>query len=163
MTSPGTTQPVVRLERTIPAPIHTVYRAWLDPQVLIKWLAPGDLAVTRAEVDERVGGHFRIWQASAAGDVGGFESEIVELVPDKRIVFRWGFVGPERADGPHFDSVLTVSLADALDGQTKLMLVHERLDTLHEALPDVAGNVGLGWGLALDKLSVELKQSEGVS
>jgi uncharacterized protein YndB with AHSA1/START domain len=156
MTSPETTQPVVRLERTIPAPVHAVYRAWLDPLVLIRWLAPGDLTVTRAEVDERVGGHFRIWQASA-GDVGGFESEIVELVPDERIVFRWGFVGPERSDGPHFDSLLTVSLADARDGQTKLVLVHERLDSLRAALPDVADNVGVGWGMALDKLSAELK------
>ena len=159
MNPPGRSQPVVRLERTLPAPLHVVYRAWLDPQVLIKWMAPGDLAVTRVEVDEQIGGHFRIWQASDVGDVGGFESEIVELVPDERIVFRWGFVGPDRAVGPHFDSLLTVSLADARDGRTKLMLVHERLDTLHEALPDVADNVGVGWGMALDKLSAEFRQN----
>lgn len=159
MTSQGRTQSVVRLERTIPASIHQVYRAWLDPQLLIKWLAPGDLRVTQAEVDERVGGRFRIWQRSEDGEVGGFESEIIELVPPDRIVFRWGFVGPERADGPQFDSLLTVSLAEAPYDQTKLVLVHERLDKLHAALPDIADSVGVGWDMALEKLTAQLRQS----
>jgi uncharacterized protein YndB with AHSA1/START domain len=108
--------------------------------------------VTRAEVDERVGGHFRIWHASAEGDVGGFEAELLELVPGERIVFRWGFVGPDRLSGPTYDSLLTITLREAPDGATELTLVHERLDELAAALPDVADNVGRGWEAALDKL-----------
>jgi uncharacterized protein YndB with AHSA1/START domain len=142
----------VRLERTIPAPPERVYRAWLDPELLSLWMAPGAVRVTRAEVDERVGGRFRIWQAGPDGDVGGFEAELLELVPDERIVFRWGFVGPDRLAGPTFDSLLTITLREAPDGGTELTLVHERLDALREALPDVADNVGRGWELALDKL-----------
>jgi uncharacterized protein YndB with AHSA1/START domain len=68
--------------------------------VLRRWLAPGGLEVTRAEVDERVGGRYRIWQADAGSEVGGFERELVELVPNQRIVFRWGFVGPDRDSSP---------------------------------------------------------------
>ncbi len=158
MTNHPTTPPVVRIERTIAAPVHTVYRAWLDPQVLVTWLAAGDLTVSRAEVDERVGGHVRIWQTSGDSDVGGFESEIVELVPDERIVFRWGFVGPERRDGPTFDSLLTISLEGGPDDGTRLLLVHERLDSLHAAMPQVADNVVVGWGMALDMLSARLTQ-----
>jgi uncharacterized protein YndB with AHSA1/START domain len=142
----------VRLQRTIPAPPDRVYRAWLDPDLLARWMAPGALDVTRAEVDERVGGHFRIWHASADGDVGGFEAELLELVPGERIVFRWGFVGPDRLAGPTYDSLLTITLREAPDGGTALTLVHERLDELAAALPDVADNVGRGWELALDKL-----------
>jgi len=145
--------PVVRLERTIPAPPAEVYRAWLDPDLLRRWLAPGGLEVTRAEVDERVGGRFRIWQADAGSDVGGFECELLELVPDRRIVYRWGFVGPQRTDGPAYDSLLTVTLADAPGGGTTLTLVHERLDELAAAMPQVADNVEPGWASALDKLS----------
>jgi uncharacterized protein YndB with AHSA1/START domain len=144
--------PVVRLQRTFAAPPERVYRAWLDPEVLSRWMAPGALEVTRAEVDERVGGRLRIWHAGPDGDVGGFEAELLELVPGERIVFRWGFVGPERLAGPTYDSLLTITLRETPDGATELTLVHERLDDLAAALPDVADNVGRGWELALDKL-----------
>ena len=59
----------------------------------------GTYAITRAEVDERVGGHFRIWHADPRDPAGGFDGELAELVPDQRIVFRWGFAGPQRRDG----------------------------------------------------------------
>jgi uncharacterized protein YndB with AHSA1/START domain len=146
------TTPRVNLHRVIPASRHEVYRAWLEPELLRRWLAPGDLQVTRIEVDERVGGHFRVWQGGQAGDIGGFECEILELVPDTRLVFRWGFVGPQRSDGPTFDSVLTITLADALDNSTFLTLVHEQLVALHTAMPHVSENVLAGWEMVLDEL-----------
>ena len=143
----------VRLQRTIPAPPDEVYRAWLDPGLLRRWLAPGGLEVTHAEVDERVGGRYRIWHAGAEGEVGGFECELLELVPNERIVWRWGFVGLDRLEGPIYDSLLTVTLASAPDGATDLTLVHERLDDLREAMPDVADAVGPGWEMVLDNLA----------
>jgi uncharacterized protein YndB with AHSA1/START domain len=143
----------VRLERTIAAEPHQVYRAWLDPGRLRRWVAPGTLEVARVEVDERVGGHFRVWQSDADADAGGFGCELLELVPDQRIVLRWGFVGPERAAGPVFDSRLTVTLREAPGGATRLTLVHDRLDSLLAGLPEVAGNVRPGWETVLDKLA----------
>jgi len=143
---------VVRLERTIPAPPARVYRAWLDPELLARWMAPGPFTVTRADVDERPGGRFRIWHACAGWQVGGFDCELAELVPGQRIVFRWGFAGPEGRDGTVFDSLLTVTFREALGGGTVLTLVHERLDDLAAARPDVAANVGGGWEDVLGKL-----------
>jgi uncharacterized protein YndB with AHSA1/START domain len=147
-------RPAVRLERTIPAPPARVYRAWLEPDLLPRWLAPGGLEVTRAEVDERVGGRFRIWHADGGADVGGFECELLELVPDQRIVYRWGFAGPQRTDEPTYDSLLTVTLGEAPGGGTALTLVHERLDDLAAAMPQVADGVEPGWSSALDKLTL---------
>ena len=152
MTSPST-QPAVRLERVIPPPPEQVYRAWLDPQLVRRWLAPGPMRVTRVEVDERVGGHLRVWQGSDDGDAGGFDCEILTLDPDRCIAFRWGFVGPDRADGPVFDSLLTVTLAEGPGRTTTLTLVDEMLDGLHEAMPEVADRVGAGWVLVLDELA----------
>jgi uncharacterized protein YndB with AHSA1/START domain len=143
----------VRLERAIPAPPSLVYRAWLDPGLLARWMAGGDLQVTRAEVDERVGGHYRIWQNDGGTDVGGFDAELLELVPDRRLVFRWGFVGPQRRDAVAFDSLLTVTFESAPDGGTVLTLLHERLDDLAAAMPDVAKGVQPGWESALEKLA----------
>ena len=150
-----TKHPAVRLERTIPAPPHEVYRAWLDPDLLQGWLAPGAEA-KRIEVDERVGGSFRVWHARAGIDVGGFDGEILELVPDRCIVFRLGFVGPERRKGPAYDSLLTVTLREAPQGKTALTLVHERLDDLAAGMPDIADNVETGWELVLDQLAALL-------
>jgi len=151
---------VVRLERTIPAPPHNVYRAWLEPGLIRRWMAPGGLEVTRVEVDERVGGRYQVWHADSDSDVGGFECELVELVPDQRIVFRWGFAGPARGTGLVYDSLLTITLAEAPGGGTALTLVHERLDELAAAMPHVAQNVGPGWQLVLDKLAATTAASQ---
>ena len=153
MTAKTQGRAAVRLERTIPATPHQVYRAWLEPELLRRWMAPGGLEVTRAEVDGRPGGAFRIWHADAGAEIGGFECELLELVPDRHIMFRWGFVGPVRADGPCYDSLLTVTLREAPDGGTVLTLVRERLDALAAAMPQVAENVGPGWESALGKLA----------
>jgi len=150
--------PVVRLQRTISAPPHEVYRAWLNPELLQRWLAPGGITVKRAEVEARVGGRFRIWHQHSGTDIGGFECEIAELIPDERIVFRWGFAGPERTAGPVYDSLLTITLRAASGGATLLTLVHERLDDLAAAKPDVASNVEPGWELVLEKLANMLNE-----
>jgi uncharacterized protein YndB with AHSA1/START domain len=152
--------PEVRIERLISAPPNIVYRAWLDPELLRRWLAPGSMAVARVEVDERVGGHVRIWQTHDGQDAGGFECRLIELVPDKRIVFHWGFVGPHRTKGPTFDSLLTITLRASSGNTTTLTLVHQRLDDLERAMPDVARNVGVGWELVFDKLATLLDPAQ---
>ena len=148
--------PVVRLERVIPASPHDLYRAWLDPDLLRRWLAPGGITVERAEVEARVGGRYRIWHADSGVHIGGFECEIVELVPGERIVFKWGFVGPERTAGPVYDSLLTITLRSVSRDATVLTLVHERLDDLAAGMPHVADKVEVGWELVLEKLAVTL-------
>jgi uncharacterized protein YndB with AHSA1/START domain len=152
----GKATPEVRLERVIPASANEVYRAWLDPDLLQRWLAPGGITVERAEVEARVGGRYRIWHADSGVHIGGFECEIVELVPDERIVFQWGFVGPERTAGPVYDSLLTITLRSVSRDATVLTLVHDRLDDLAAGMPHVADNVEVGWALVLEKLAVTL-------
>jgi uncharacterized protein YndB with AHSA1/START domain len=153
--SPVTNQPVVRIERTLSAPPSQVYRAWLSPELIRRWMAPG-YEVTRVEVDERVGGRYRVWHADAGDLAGGFEAEILELAPPERIAWRWGFVGPDRENGPIYDSRLTVTLRDAPGGGTVLTLLHERLDDLAAALPEAAAQVGTGWDSVLTKLAAAL-------
>ena len=86
----------IRMERIIPARPERVYREWLDPELLARWMVPGPYEVTRVEVDERVGGHYRIWQSHSGSEIGGFDCELVELVPSQRIDLSWRFVGPDR-------------------------------------------------------------------
>lgn len=148
--------PAARVERTYAAPPDRVYRAWLDPEVLIHWLAPGDMSVSQVEVDERVGGRYRIWQEHHGVAKGGCEGEILELIPDQRIVLRWGWAGPEHDAGPVYDSLLTITLRPSADGGTVLTLVHERLDAITAVMPDIGSQVAWGWQITLDKLPAAL-------
>lgn len=145
----------VHLRRTIAAPPERVYRAWLDPQLMGRWFAPAGFTVRKAQVDERVGGRLSIWHADGEGnDVGGSESEIVELVPGERIVLCWQFVGPDRTTDPALATRLTVRFTPTPDG-TQLDLTHDRLDRLdglRDRYPDIAEQVGPGWESALDTL-----------
>ena len=158
MSHPVTNQPVVRIERTLSAPPLQVYRAWLSPELIRRWMAPG-YEVARVEVDERVGGRYRVWHADAGVPAGGFEAEILELAPAERIAWRWGFAGPDRENGPIYDSRLTVTLREAPGGGTVLTLVHERLDDLAAALPQAVAQVGAGWDFVLTKLDAALASS----
>ena len=127
-------------------------------------MAPGGIEVKQVEVNARVGGHFQVWHADAGFDMGGFECEIIELVPDQRIVFRWGFVGPERGAGPAYDSLLTITLEAARGNATTLTLVHERSDaSLAAAMPHVADRVEVGWQLVLEKLAPMLASQQCVA
>jgi RNA polymerase sigma factor for flagellar operon FliA len=123
----------VRLRRTIFAPPAQVYRAWLEPDAVRHWLAPAGFTVTHAEVDERVGGRYWVWGQDETGAIGGFDCELVELVVDRRIVFRWRFLGWDGVVRPQPDSRLTVSLRRASGNATKLSLIHDGLHVLAPA------------------------------
>ena len=132
----------VALERVIAAPRARVYRAWLDPSVLARWIGPDDFSVVVATVDERVGGEHFVEMIDAGGEHHTFTSVIEELVPDERIVltFRFGVGGAE--------TLLSLTFADAVDGGTLLRLSHERItgDGL------TGRNVNEGWSQTLAKL-----------
>jgi uncharacterized protein YndB with AHSA1/START domain len=145
--------PAARVQRTLPFPRERVFRAWLDPDTMVRWLVDPKFTDGRAEVEERVGGHHRIFQVDPEGQMtGGSENRIVELVPNERIVLAWRFVGPERLDAETYETLLTVTFAEPRPGETELTVVHERLDELAAAMPQVAGHVQQGWATTLDRL-----------
>ncbi len=137
----------VKLQRTIPAPPATVYRAWLDPELIRRWAAPVGWEAVRVEVDERVGGHYRCGHVDAEGRaVGGFDCEILELVQDERIVLRWQFVSPDARPLAEASSRLTITLRPVPPNSCELTLVHDRLS------PDVTDSTRLGWSGTMTRL-----------
>ena len=85
------TQFAVTLDRIIAAPRAQGYRAWLDPDVLARWMGPEGLSVIVATVDERVGGAHHLEMLDADGAAHRSSSVIEELVPDERIVLTFRF------------------------------------------------------------------------
>ncbi|MEF9996233.1 MAG: SRPBCC domain-containing protein, partial [Burkholderiaceae bacterium] len=52
--------PTVALHRVLRAPPERVYRAFLDPDALCKWLPPQGFTGKMHEIDARVGGRYRM-------------------------------------------------------------------------------------------------------
>lgn len=154
--------PAVRVDRIFAATPERLYRAWLDPKLISRWLAPGDMNVSYVDVEERVGGRYRIWQEHHGAAKGGCEGEVLELIPNERIVLRWGWAGPEHDAGPVYDSILTITFNAMSDGNTAMTLVHERLDAIAAVRPDIATQVDRGWAITLNKLPAALAPNDAV-
>lgn len=136
----------VQLRRTIAAPRAEVYRAFLDPELLARWMCPGEMAVVTASVDERVGGRHVVDMLWGDGTRLAFESVIRELVPDERIALDFTFVG---AGHPPDETRFTATFADAGEDATEVCLEHERVPLVPPMDP---GSVDEGWTSVLDKL-----------
>ena len=81
-------------------------------------------------------------------EVGGFNWEYTELVPDSRLVMDWQFGGYGQDPGGH-RSRLTVELRESEPGATEVTLTHDRLG---EAPPGGHLGVDSGWTQALESL-----------
>ena len=68
-------RPSLSITRHYAVPPEKVWRAWTDPQALSRWFGPGETdSVTRAELDVRVGGRYRVAFRTQDGEehVGAF-------------------------------------------------------------------------------------------
>jgi uncharacterized protein YndB with AHSA1/START domain len=76
----------VRLHRVLQAPPERVYRAFLDPEAMVKWLPPNGFTGTVHQIDVRVGGSYRMsFTNFSTGHSHVFGGEYLELVPNERI------------------------------------------------------------------------------
>ncbi len=98
-----------------------VWRAWTEPQALSQWFGPGKPAsVSTAEIDLRVGGHYRIAFSTPDGDSHEVSGVYQEVVLHRRLVFTWAWKStPERV------SRVSIDLKPLADG-TELSFVHDR-------------------------------------
>lgn len=77
----------VKFHRVLTAPASRIYRAFLDPAALAKWLPPHGFTCTVHELDARVGGGYRMsFTNFSTGHSHSFGGEYLELVQDERIV-----------------------------------------------------------------------------
>jgi uncharacterized protein YndB with AHSA1/START domain len=64
--------PQVIITREFDAPRGLVFRAHTDPELLVQWLGPRDLATAIERYDTRDGGKWRYIQTDAQGNAYGF-------------------------------------------------------------------------------------------
>ena len=142
----------VRVERNLHALPDRVFRAFLEPDLIRRWITPADLAVDRVTVDARVGGRIEVWHSRNGVSTGKFEGRFLKIDPPRELVYRWAFVGTEPEKGEYFDTLVTVRLRPGLEGQTHISVVHEKLEELRRGAPHVHVQLVPGWNECLGKL-----------
>ena len=112
---------VVRLHRVLRAPPERVYRAFLDPDAMVKWLPPHGYTGKVHHMDARVGGSHRMsFTNFSTGNSHAFGGRYVELTPHERIRYTDQFDDPAMPG----EMQVTISLAAVACG-TELTITQE--------------------------------------
>lgn len=80
------TNNTVRLHRVLSAPAARVYKAFLDPDAMSKWLPPHGFTGHVHSLNPTVGGRYKMsFTNFSSGNSHSFGGEYLELVPNERI------------------------------------------------------------------------------
>lgn len=134
----------VRLHRVLRAPPERIYRAFLDPDALAKFMPPHGFTGRVLEMDARVGGGYRMqFTQFSTGQTHHFGGRYLELVPDARIV------NTDQFDDPQWPGqMITTIELKAVSCGTELTAVQEGIP---EAIP--VESCYLGWQETLQLLA----------
>lgn len=129
------------VSRVIDAPREAVFQAWLNPDMLARFMIPGDgMTVPSAEADAREGGRFSIVMQAGDNQIP-HSGTYLTIDPHSKLVFTWE--SPFSADG----STVTIDLLPQGDG-TAITLTHVKFPD-EESRANHEG----GWGSILSKLA----------
>ncbi|MFC4728949.1 SRPBCC family protein [Coralloluteibacterium thermophilus] len=134
----------IHLHRVFRAPPERVYRAFLEPEAMTKWLPPYGFTDHVEHADVRVGGTYRMaFTNFGTGTRHAFGGEYLELVPNARIRYA------DRFDDAGLPGTMQVTvLLKAVAVGTDMALVQEGVP---DAIPAEACH--LGWQESLAQLA----------
>ncbi|MCM0084023.1 SRPBCC family protein [Geomonas sp. Red32] len=134
----------IEFHRVLKAPPDRVYRAFLDPDAMAKWLPPHGFTGRVHHLEARVGGTYQMsFTNFTTGKGHVFGGEYEELVPNERIRYT------DRFDDPTLPGEITTTITfrEVFCG-TELRIVQEGIP---EAIPVEA--CYLGWQESLTLLA----------
>ena len=125
----------VTCEVVVPAPPDEVFRYFVEPALLVRWIG------ISASLEPRPGGRFRFEVADGEWCSGSY----LEVVPGRRVVFTWGW-DSGAIPVPPGSSTVEVELSAEPEG-TRVRLVHRDL------APEVRQLHAEGWASFLPRLA----------
>ena len=143
-TNPPTTG-TVTLHRVLRAPPERVYRAFLDPDAMGKWLPPHGFTGRVLSMDARVGGSYRMQFTNFSnGQSHAFGGEYLERVPGERIVHT------DRFDDPNLPGEMRTTIT------FRPVVVGTEVTAVQEGIPAVIPTemCYLGWQESLQLLAL---------
>ena len=135
----------IRLHRVLRATPERVYRAFLDPDAMVKWLPPHGFTAKVHHLDARVGGTYKMsFTNFSSGNGHSFGGEYLELVPNERIVHT------DKFDDPNLPGEMKTTIT------VKPVSVGTELDIVQEGVPEVIPPEAcyLGWQESLQLLTL---------
>ena len=149
-----------RLTRHIGAPRSAVYRTLLDRDAVQRWMVPDGMTSQVHHFEPHEGGTFRIsltYDAPAGtgktdARTDTHHGRFVRLVPDTEVVQVVEFESSDPA--MQGEMTITYALADAPDGGTDLVGIHEDLPA--GVRPE---DNELGWSISIGKLARLVEQA----
>jgi uncharacterized protein YndB with AHSA1/START domain len=126
----------IRLHRVLRAAPERVYRAFLDPAAMVKWLPPNGFTGEVHHMDAKVGGTYRMsFTNFSNGQSHTFGGTYLELAPHELIRYN------DRFDDPNLPGEMNVTIS------LKQVSCGTELSIVQEGLPDVipAEACYLGW------------------
>ena len=134
----------VRLHRVLKAPPARVYKAFLDPAAMCKWLPPHGFTGTVHSMDARVGGGSKMsFTNFGTGKSHSFGNRYVELKPNELIRY------VDQFDDPNLPGEMNVTVS------LKTVLCGTELSIVQEGIPDMipVEMCYLGWQESLSMLA----------
>ena len=114
----------LKVTRTIRASRQRVFRAWTEPELMMRWFVEDDGNMSVCEIDLREGGRYRL-----EGEMGGKRWRIwgsyLEVRPPEKLVYTWTWKHDEGIGTPDGETTVTVEFHDR-GTETELVLTHER-------------------------------------
>lgn len=126
----------IRLHRVLRATPERVYRAFLDPDAMVKWLPPNGFTAKVHQIEARVGGRHRMsFTNFTTGHSHSFGGEYLELAPNERLRYT------DQFDDPNLPGTMQVTVT------LKPVSVGTELHVVQEGVPEVipAEACYLGW------------------
>ena len=141
----SSTTGTVTLHRVFRAPPDRVYRAFIDPDAMAKWLPPHGFTGRVLSMEARVGGSYRMQFTNFSnGQSHAFGGTYLELVPGERIVHTDSF------DDPNLPGEMRTTIT------FRPVLVGTEVTAVQEGIPAVIPTemCYLGWQESLQLLAL---------
>jgi uncharacterized protein YndB with AHSA1/START domain len=106
--------PTIRIVRDFDAPPEKVFRAWVEPELVVQWLGPKSTEMRIDQWDARTGGNYRYAAVENGREVAAFYGSFHEVRPSERLVQTFTWEG--MPDGVSLD---TMTFEDLGDGRTR--------------------------------------------
>lgn len=161
----------VTISRVFDAPRELVWKAWTEPELIMKWWGPEQFTSPSIKVDLRVGGKYIFAMKGPAGsewDRVMYSAGVYkEIVPNEKLVVTDYFSDEEgnmiepSAEGQdtNFPKEMTVTVLfeEVENGKTKLSVIYPKPETAEQLEAIKKSGMVEGWNSSLNKLEVALK------
>jgi uncharacterized protein YndB with AHSA1/START domain len=140
----------VRLHRVFNAPPARVFKAFLDADALVKWMAPHGFTAKVHHIEPQVGGTYKMsFTNFSTGSVHSFGGTYIELIPNELLQYT------DKFDDPNLQGEIQVTI------QFKSVWVGTEIHITQEGIPDIIPVEAcyLGWQESLYLLGL-LVQAE---